>query len=397
MERKKITERLIFAGTLSPFATLVGCIAVMAGVISDSTAWQVIGAFLIIAAFAANILGMLLSLLTRQRKKTFYGVLSLVSTLVIGFLTAILIGVGQHHPPGMPEAAIDDTFMFTTPTSTSDILGTDIEAGSWWTDGHHYYQVKKTGNSYQMEGMTLHEGGLEACIDIVGDSLFTGTPPCGFNSFAESGHLVRHHIVLTPDSTNIELLVAYNKENRQEPVAVLQRFDGDELRYELDGIHALLEGIYSDGKDTWTFLADGTMRMASDAEAKPYEVELFYHIPTNVVRLPDGRHVALQLATDELKVLEATYDEDEEEWRAVYPEKVLMKLERDGNVSPDQLLMEEGRLLTPAMVQYMDGDYEQIRNRYYDMRDTNHLIGRLNDCLLNRWISEQSQEQEEEQ
>ena len=67
MERKKITERLIFAGTLSPFATLVGCIAVMAGVISDSTAWQVIGAFLIIAAFAANILGMLLSLLTRQR------------------------------------------------------------------------------------------------------------------------------------------------------------------------------------------------------------------------------------------------------------------------------------------------------------------------------------------
>jgi hypothetical protein len=45
----------------------------------------------------------------------------------------------------------------------------------------------------------------------------------------------------------------------------------------------------------------------------------------------------------------------------------------------------------------MDGDYEQIRNRYYDMRDTNHLIGRLNDCLLNRWISEQSQEQEEEQ
>ena len=397
MERKKITERLIFAGTLSPFATLVGCIAVMAGVISDSTAWQIVGTVLIIVAFAANILGMLLSLLTRQRKKSFYGVLSLASTLVIGFLTAILIGVGQHHPPGMPEAAIDDTFMFTTPTSTSDLLGTDIEAGSWWTDGHHYYQVKKTGDSYQMQGMTLHEGGLEACIDIVGDSLFTGTPPCGFNSFAEPSQLVRHHIVLTPDSTNIELLVAYNKENRQEPVAVLQRFDGDELRYELDGIHALLEGIYSDGKDTWTFLADGTMRMASDAEAKPYEVELFYHIPTNVVRLPDGRHVALQLATDELKVLEATYDEDEEEWRAVYPEKVLMKLERDGNVSPDQLLMEEGRLLTPAMVQYMDGDYEQIRNRYYDMRDTNHLIGRLNDCLLNRWISEQSQEQEEEQ
>ena len=397
MERKKITERLIFAGTLSPFATLVGCIAVMAGVISDSTAWQIVGTVLIIVAFAANILGMLLSLLTRQRKKTFYGVLSLVSTLVIGFLTAILIGVGQHHPPGMPEAAIDDTFMFTTPTSTSDLLGTDIEAGSWWTDGHHYYQVKKTGDSYQMQGMTLHEGGLEACIDIVGDSLFTGTPPCGFNSFAEPGQLVRHHIVLTPDSTNIELLVAYNKDNSREPVAVLQRFDGDELRYELDGIHALLEGIYSDGKDTWTFLADGTMRMASDAEAKPYEVELFYHIPTNVVRLPDGRHVALKLSTDELKVLEATYDEDEEEWQAVYPEKVLMQLERNGNVSPDQHLMEEGRLLTPAMVQYMDGDYEQIRSRYYDTRYTNHLIGRLNNCLLDRWISEQSQEQEEEQ
>ena len=395
MERKKITERLIFAGMLSPFATLVGCIAVMAGVISDSTAWQIVGTVLIIVAFAANILGMLLSLLTRQRKKTFYGVLSLAITLVIGFLTAILIGVGQHHPPGMPEAAVDDTFMFTTPTSTSDFLGTDIEAGSWWTDGHHYYQVTKTGDSYQMQGMTLHEGGLEACIDIVSDSLFAGTPPCGFNSFAEPGHLVRHHIVFTPDSTNIELLVAYNKDNSREPVAVLQRFDGDELRYELDGIHALLEGTYSDGKDKWTFLADGTMRMASDAETRPYEVELFYHIPTNVVRLPDGRHVALKLSTDELKVLEATYDEDEEEWQAVYPEKVLMQLERNGNVSPDQHLMEEGRLLTPAMVQYMDGDYEQIRSRYYDTRYTNHLIGRLNNCLLDRWICKQSQEEEE--
>lgn len=395
MERKKITERLIFAGMLSPFATLVGCIAVMAGVISDSTVWQVVGSFLIIAAFAANILGMLLSLLTHQWKKTFYGALSLTISLVIGFLTAILIGVGQHHPPGMPEAAVDDTFMFTTPTSTSDFLGTDIEAGSWWTDGHHYYQVTKTGDSYQMQGMTLHEGGLEACIDIVSDSLFAGTPPCGFNSFAEPGHLVRHHIVFTPDSTNIELLVAYNKDNSREPVAVLQRFDGDELRYELDGIHALLEGTYSDGKDKWTFLADGTMRMASDAETRPYEVELFYHIPTNVVRLPDGRHVALKLSTDELKVLEATYDEDEEEWQAVYPEKVLMQLERNGNVSPDQHLMEEGRLLTPAMVQYMDGDYEQIRSRYYDTRYTNHLIGRLNNCLLDRWICKQSQEEEE--
>ena len=395
MERKRVTERLIFAGTLSPSATLVGCIAVMAGVISDSTVWQVVGSFLIIAAFAANILGMLLSLLTHQWKKTFYGALSLTISLVIGFLTAILIGVGQHHPPGMPEAAVDDTFMFTTPTSTSDFLGTDIEAGSWWTDGHHYYQVTKTGDSYQMQGMTLHEGGLEACIDIVSDSLFAGTPPCGFNSFAEPGHLVRHHIVFTPDSTNIELLVAYNKDNSREPVAVLQRFDGDELRYELDGIHALFEGTYSDGKDKWTFLADGTMRMASDAETRPYEVELFYHIPTNVVRLPDGRHVALKLSTDELKVLEATYDEDEEEWQAVYPEKVLMQLERNGNVSPDQHLMEEGRLLTPAMVQYMDGDYEQIRSRYYDTRYTNHLIGRLNNCLLDRWICKQSQEEEE--
>ena len=178
---------------------------------------------------------------------------------------------------------------------------------------------------------------------------------------------------------------------------MLQRFDGDELRYELDGIHALLEGTYSDGKDKWTFLADGTMRMASDAETRPYEVELFYHIPTNVVRLPDGRHVALKLSTDELKVLEATYDEDEEEWQAVYPEKVLMQLERNGNVSPDQHLMEEGRLLTPAMVQYMDGDYEQIRSRYYDTRYTNHLIGRLNNCLLDRWICKQSQEEEEEE
>ena len=281
-------------------------------------------------------------------------------------------------------------------------LGPDIDEGSWWTDGDCFYQLKRRGSTYLLEGCTLHEGGMETALSIVNDTLRVSLPPCEYTTFAEEGCLVRHYSVTVwnPDSTNVEFLAAFAKDDAEDtPIAVLQRFDGDAEKYLLNSVYALLQGTYSDGTSEWTFLPDGTVRLSADSEAKPYSVERIYDMPTNVVCLPDERHVALQIEDSELTVLQVTYDSDEEVWMEAYPQEVLMQMKRTSDDSIYRNLLSDNMLLNWTMMVFMEGNLDDIVQRYSFLESCDHIIGKFNYYLLNHWIKlgvEDEEEMEEE-
>ena len=326
--------------------------------------------------------------------------------VVIGFLAFILIGVGQHHPPHsdeqLAESSADWADCYLTDTVGVHLLPpAELPKGSWWTDGQRYYQVVSTGKTIRMEGMTLHEGGLVAEFTLQNDSLWVAAPKGGISCFAEDGCLVRWHRIAVDalgDSIKpeIELLVAYDKANHREPIAVLQRFDGDELKFETESMHALLEGTYADDKGTeWIFLLDGTMKLKASGKPQPYRIEQFYHALTNVIMLPNGQHVALSLTADNrLKVMETRYDTDEEAWLQAEPQKVLMLLTKkdDESWQADKPFWGNQRLLTPGMTQMLDEDYSELLSQYRDLAISSYPFGLLNYRLLYQWSVRENQE-----
>ena len=201
-------------------------------------------------------------------------------------------------------------------------LGPDVEKGSWWTDGNTYYQVTATGPTIRMEGGTLHEGGGVCAFKVMGDTALTTLMPAeGYTTFAEADRRITHHLLTTPTGDSVEVLVAYDADG-QTPVAVLQRFDGDEMRFETDCLHQLLAGTYepapgsSSADKAWRyvrFLADGTVQRSPDDAPKPYAIETVWHSPSRVVCLPGGQRVAV--ARDSLlHIQQAHYDAEEEMW-----------------------------------------------------------------------------------
>lgn len=401
MNREKMTNLLIAAGVLAPLFMLAACIAIAFGTVKDNTLLQNIGTVLALVSLASIVAGMIAAFMSKKIIIGLGGLLGIAICLGIGFYTAIAIGAGQHHPPRQEQIEAEN-ITFLDAVQTAEQLNNQLEKDSWWTNGHRYFRVIKTGAAYSLEGMTLHEGGMEALLETRGDSatLWVAKPRSGMSSFASIGSKVEHYryLLSNADSTAIELLIAYDKDDEETPVDALQRYDGDELKFELAGIHALLEGTFTDGKTEWTLLPDGTVKLAKNERAKPYTVELFYHMPTNVVKLPDGRHVALQLNDDdELLVLAAAYDDDEEQWDEAQPRKVLLRLPRKEQTSRrDMYVLEEERLVTPAMLTFMDGDIDEVVRRYNSIDFNGRPIGVLNKALLRHRQYVQNNDIEEE-
>lgn len=399
MNREKMTNLLIAAGVLAPLFMLAACIAIAFGIVKDNTLLQNIGTVLAIVSLASIVAGMIAAFMSKKIIIGLGGLLGIAICLSIGFYTAIAIGAGQHHPPRQGVKAEE---VVADLENYAEALDNQLKKDSWWTNGHRYFRMTKTGATYSLEGMTLHEGGMEALLETRGDSatLWVAKPRSGMSSFASIGSKVEHYryLLSNADSTAIELLIAYDKDDEETPVDALQRYDGDELKFELAGIHALLEGTFTDGKTEWTLLPDGTVKLAKNERAKPYTVELFYHMPTNVVKLPDGRHVALQLNDDdELLVLAAAYDDDEEQWDEAQPRKVLLRLPRKEQTSRrDMYVLEEERLVTPAMLTFMDGDIDEVVRRYNSIDFNGRPIGVLNKALLRHWQYVQNNDIEEE-
>lgn len=399
MNREKMTNLLIAAGVLAPLFMLAACIAIAFGIVKDNTLLQNIGTVLAIVSLASIVAGMIAAFMSKKIIIGLGGLLGIAICLSIGFYTAIAIGAGQHHPP---RQGVEAEEVVADLENYAEALDNQLKKDSWWTNGHRYFRMTKTGATYSLEGMTLHEGGMEALLETRGDSatLWVAKPRSGMSSFASIGSKVEHYryLLSNADSTAIELLIAYDKDDEKTPVDALQRYDGDELKFELAGIHALLEGTFTDGKTEWTLLPDGTVKLAKNERAKPYTVELFYHMPTNVVKLPDGRHVALQLNDDdELLVLAAAYDDDEEQWDEAQPRKVLLRLPRKEQTSRrDMYVLEEERLVTPAMLTFMDGDIDEVVRRYNSIDFNGRPIGVLNKALLRHWQYVQNNDIEEE-
>lgn len=399
MNREKMTNLLIAAGVLAPLFMLAACIAIAFGIVKDNTLLQNIGIVLAIVSLASIVAGMIAAFMSKKIIIGLGGLLGIAICLSIGFYTAIAIGAGQHHPP---RQGVEAEEVVADLENYAEALDNQLKKDSWWTNGHCYFRMTKTGATYSLEGMTLHEGGMEALLETRGDSatLWVAKPRSGMSSFASIGSKVEHYryLLSNADSTAIELLIAYDKDDEETPVDALQRYDGDELKFELAGIHALLEGTFTDGKTEWTLLPDGTVKLAQNERAKPYTVELFYHMPTNVVKLPDGRHVALQLNDDdELLVLAAAYDDDEEQWDEAQPRKVLLRLPRkEQTPRRDMYVLEEERLVTPAMLTFMDGDIDEVVRRYNTIDFNGRPIGVLNKALLRHWQYVQNNDTEEE-
>lgn len=397
MNRIKPINFLISAGVSAPAVMLLACVSIGSGVITDSTLLEIIGTVLVVVALLAIVTGMIAAFVSKKTLIGLGGLVGIAICVAMGVFTAIAIGAGQHHPPHQGVEAEEVVADMQTYTEAMD---NQLEKDSWWTNGYRYFRVAKTGATYSFAGMTLHEGGMEALLETRGDSaaLWVAKPRSGMSNFAAIGCKVERYRYLTNADAAIELLIAYDKDNGQTPVAALQRFDGDELKYELGGVHALLEGTFTDGKTEWTLLPDGTVRLAAEGQAKPYTVERYYHALTNVVKLPDGRHVALQLGNDDaLLVLAASYDADEEEWEEAEPRKVLLQLSRKGQTPRrDICVLEEERLVTPAMLTFMDGDIDEVVRRY-DIIDFNGKpLGVLNKALLRRWQYVENNDIEEE-
>ena len=388
MNKEKTTNFLIAAGVSAPVIMLVGCVSIGAGVINDSTLLEIIGTVLAIASMIAIVAGIVAAFMSKKIAIGLGGLVGIAICIVIGFYTAITIGAGQHHPPHHEAKVEADTVAVLDAAQYTQVLNNQLEKDSWWTNGHYYFRVAKTGAVYSLEGMTLHEGGMEALLETRGDTIamWVGKPRSGMTNFASIGCKVQRvrYTLSGHHQKTIELLLAYDKDDEATPVSALQRYDGDELKYESRGVYALLEGCYTDGRTEWTLLPDGTIKLTADGKAKSYTIERFYHMLTNVVRLPDGRHVALQLTDDgELLVLAAAYDDDEERWDEAQPREVLMRLPRkEKTPRRDICVLEEERLVTPAMLTFMDGDINEVVRRYDSIDSNGKPLGVLNKALL---------------
>lgn len=192
----------------------------------------------------------------------------------------------------------------------------DIPDGSWWTDGSTYYEAKRTGDTIHMDGYTLHEGGITLKLSIEEDGAMRVAN--GYFSPLEYAP-VRYCRMTLANGEETELLVAYADEAFKQPVHVLQRYDGDELAYELRAVYRVLAGTYTDVADStvvWTFYEDGTVRLSPDVTPQSYEVETSYHFPTDVIALPDGRRYGMGINGDQLCLSPVEWDPVEEEWRS---------------------------------------------------------------------------------
>ena len=203
----------------------------------------------------------------------------------------------------------------------------EIENGSYWTDGNWYCEITQEDTLIRLTGYTLHEGGMDGTLTPMNDSLAYISEG---DIFAPVGSIVRLQHYVLEDGTSCQFLVAYSDKSLTKPIAALQRFDGDEEAFEQSAYHRLLAGTYTPedaNSPQYIFYSDGTVRLSPDAAPEPYTIETLYHALTDVISLPDGRHIGIALNNDYLFLFDTEWDEVEEVWMA--QEEVAQRLKRE--------------------------------------------------------------------
>jgi len=303
------------------FLLVCGC--VFLAVVSVINDWNNIGFLSCLIGFVALFMQALclgFALVLRQYWKAAGIALTFIVSIIIGFFALVLVAVGQHHPPVRDDEDGMIVFNFLEERDDNHVLSNDIPVGSWWTDGFFFYQVKQSGSTIRMEGGSLHEGGGVINLTLRNDTLRVDNGPDGYNTFSPEG-LVTEGMMVSHNEMkswsrleSFEVLIAYQDNEGQLPVAMLQRFDGDELAFEKQNMYKVLEGAYQGPQGTWTFLPDGTMKMSDDAQPQPYEIETGFDMATNILRLPDGSRCGVVIDNDSLHVMDTRFVVDEEFW-----------------------------------------------------------------------------------
>lgn len=255
----------------------------------------------------------------------FLCVVGLALLVFIGFIVIIVIACGQYKPP----VAQDDYEMPALCLTQADpticaTLPPRLPVGSYWTDGAICYQVTRSGLTVQMEGYSMHEGGMSCTMDVVNDNtMFEVKGEEG--TFATEGNPVTHHRLLREDESTVELLVAWSDSTLTEPIAALERFDGNLDAYAEKAYHRALAGLYVDEKDStiqWLFTTDGRVREEYGIQPMPYKIERIYHCLTDVIAYPylNPKRISFMLTKEGLRRCGAVWNEEEEYWETDYTE-----------------------------------------------------------------------------
>ena len=324
MNKDKILNKISLAGFWAVGTFIAGCGGCVIGVISDSTVWEVIGGILVIGSLIAMVAGIVASLLHRQWLKAFGGFCAIVLCMAVGFFAAIVIGAGQHHPPKQAEAVAPTWSTVMADTTLVKMLPVQLAKGSQWTDGEYFYTVVGTGSTLFLEGMTLHEGGMDMTLEEHDGELFVIWKDNDLATFGYDGEKVIHLELLKEYSgKSLELLMICDEEGN--PTQVLQRYAGDEQEFAKRQLYAVLDGVYNDtgdGRQQWLFSADGTLAVRQDVgskdapDAKAYDFEEVYHSPTNVIHLADDKRWGISRDMQELIVTKPVYDDVEAYWQS---------------------------------------------------------------------------------
>lgn len=375
--KDKWLKGLTIAGYASSGLAVVSLVLIVAAVIGD---WNTTGALFIVIFFLSllvSVAGIIASLIRKRWWLAGGGCACFVLTLALGFFAAILVAVGQHHPPERSEDIPLDELLVTdwlTAKASDNVtaMSAHLAKGSWWTDGRHYFQATPSDDTTRMDGMTLHEGGFEFQMVHRDSALYVVCADPDICPFGTRDSRVEHLKVRISDNKSLELLVAYDPASPNTPIAALQRFDGEELRYELSAIAALLEGNYVDEDGTpWSFDRSGRMRIGEKGTLKPYTVEQIWHMPINVIKLANGQRYGVRMTEIGIVLCTAVYNSDEEQWTPSYD--VVKRLERS---DPHEWM--EHQLVCGAIRNFIEEDYD-----FSHLSNSSHPLVQLNLLLMN--------------
>lgn len=396
MNKEKMQNGLFVSVSCGCVLFVLACIGMVAAVVSDAD-WLGI-ACLIMGTLAALTL-IVSTVLTFLARRWWLGVASVgavAACFVIMLFAAVLMSVGQYKPPHHDEdeqIVLRDWATVVAEDSLTEALDNKVAHGSCWTDGRRFYRATEQGGKLVFEGGTLHEGGYRFALADENDTLrVESMEESDYTPFGMPGCRVARYKL----EGRMEVLVAFNPSDDATPMAVLERFDGKELAYELAGIHDMLAGTYTvkevkdgalgDSVGVWTFYADGKVSMSPGGKPAPYGVELVFDMPSSVLALPDGRHVQINKRATSIYVNEAVYDKEGECWVAT--DKWLYELTMQGDL---ELWREfaKHRLLRPSMLDMMNDERKYVKDLFSPMWEDANPITQLNLHLLNEWSREE--------
>lgn len=284
----------------------------------------------------------------------------------------------------LQASAQTDKQPITLSSIASTDLGYALDEGSMWTDGFSFYRLITQPGIYRLEGGTLHEGG--GLVNIhrsnAGLSVLPYDEESAFTAFGELGDRVEHRRVKSQ-----ELLIAVDPAS-DAVTGVLVRFDGDEMEYEISNMRYVLSGAYlQDNEINWAFYADGTMKMPGASTAKPYQFELCYDMPSNVIALPDGNRYGVELTAAALTLNEATFDPNEDFWVVRENANTEIVALNNGGTAPEAWYL--NRVIADSSFSLLSLDYLENLDRY--LPTLTDPMARLNAALIRRAIANRTE------